>query len=298
MGEADLRRHLAQQGLVQIGGLDYTAYEAPEAGQLTRLQALHLAHPDAVLLDVVRPADLVPVGRLIWRAALQQPLLAVGPSSVVQALTAAWAADETSMPAAQANLPIGPSKGPVLVLAGSLSPITATQVQHATSFSHVALDPAQLVNADGAYRQRLALEVAAALQDGHHVLACTSSAGGSPAAGLSIGSRQLALACGEWLATVLNHTSVRRVGIAGATPPALRCRHSTPGACRIWASSRPTRRCAGCTATSRRSTAWSSCSRAGRWGHRICSNVWCAAQPDSAWAVQWPGTEKMNENGC
>ncbi len=221
MGEADLRRHLAQQGLVQIGGLDYTAYEAPEASQLTRLQALHLAHPDAVLLDVARPADLVPVGRLIWRAALQQPLLAVGPSSVVQALTAAWAADETSMPAAQANLPIGPSKGPVLALAGSLSPITATQVQHATSFSHVALDPAQLVNADGAYRQRLALEVAAALQDGHHVLACTSSAGGSPAAGLSIGSRQLALACGEWLATVLNHASVRRVGIAGGDTSSL-----------------------------------------------------------------------------
>lgn len=223
MHEADLRQHLAQQGLDLVASLDYPAYDAPEPVQQAKLSALQQTRPDAVLLDVAQHAHLASVGRLIWQEALQQPLLAVGPSSVVQALTAYWATQKNEAVQAEKLEPksLGAATGPVLVLVGSLSPITAQQVHNAKSFKRVDLDAVQLAAPDGAYRQRLAHEVAALLREGQHVLACTSSAEGRATEGVPAGSRSLAQACGDWLAQVLQATPLRRVGIAGGDTSSL-----------------------------------------------------------------------------
>jgi uncharacterized protein YgbK (DUF1537 family) len=220
MHEADLRKHLALQGLDVVAGLDYPVYDAPEAVQQTKLAALRQTRPDAVLLDVAEPAHLAAVGGLIWREAEQQPLLAVGPSSVVQALTAYWATQETQ-PTQPVPQSIGAAVGPVLVLVGSLSPITAQQVHSAKAFERVSLDAVQLAAPDGAYRQHMAVEVAAMLRKGKNVLACTSSAEGKATDGVPAGSRSLAQACGDWLAQVLQAAPLRRVGIAGGDTSSL-----------------------------------------------------------------------------
>jgi uncharacterized protein YgbK (DUF1537 family) len=206
MHEADLRKHLAVQGLAQVAGIDYPSYDQDVEALSRQLDTLMAHKPDAVLLDVAHAGHLATVGRLIWERAQAQRLLAVGPSSVVQALAAHWQTAAEAKPER-----VDAATGPVLVLAGSLSPVTALQVQAASSFRQVALDATRLTG-DTDYAQQMSAQVAALLAQGRHVLACTSQPG--PASG-AVDSRVLAQACGELLARVLKAVPLRRLGIAG-----------------------------------------------------------------------------------
>ncbi|MES2188642.1 MAG: four-carbon acid sugar kinase family protein [Pseudomonadota bacterium] len=207
MAEADLRLHLQQQGLRRVDAVHCPDYGRPAPQLDQQLEALLAQQPDAVLFDVAQVSDLAVVGRLVWQRALQQRLLAVGASSVVQALAAHWgggsAANEAKM---------GPAEGPVLMLAGSLSPMTARQVQAAVSYDKVLLDASQLAQ-DSGYRSRMAGQIAAQLGQGRHVMVCTSTR--EVSASLSLNGRVLAQAGGDLLAQVLHLTPVKRLGIAG-----------------------------------------------------------------------------------
>lgn len=205
MHEADLRKHLAAQGLAHVAGLDYPRYDQDAEALDRQLDTLLAKQPDAVLMDVAHAGHLATVGRLIWQRAQARPLLAAGPSSVVQALAAHWQS------ATQAAARVDAATGPVLVLAGSLSPMTALQVQAASSYRQVALDAARLTS-DADYAQQMASQVAALLAQGRHVLACTSTNGTSTT---TTDGRTLAQASGELLARVLKAVPLRRLGIAG-----------------------------------------------------------------------------------
>lgn len=207
MHEADLRVHLARQGLDCIGLVPFTLYADGEAALAARLQAQRAAGARAVLWDVAEALQLPLLGRQLWAQAHQAPLLAVGPSSVTEAIAGSL---RESAPAAASR--ITPARGPVLVLAGSLSPVTARQVAAAASFETVWVDAANLIERDGAYRSAAARDLAARLAAGRHVLACTVPPSGEQAA---VPARELAQAGGLLLAEVLRLTPVTRVGIAG-----------------------------------------------------------------------------------
>lgn len=81
MHEADPRLHLVQQGCT-VAGVHLSAYE--DATEFDAVRAASGAA--AVLFDLVSPAQLSAIGHAIWRRAVVQPLLAVGPSSVAQAM--------------------------------------------------------------------------------------------------------------------------------------------------------------------------------------------------------------------
>jgi uncharacterized protein YgbK (DUF1537 family) len=213
MHEADLRRHLAQQGIEPIGLVPWTLYGDGAEAIAARLAALRSGGARAVLWDVAEAGDLGAIGQALWRNAAQAPLLAVGPSSVTEAIA-------RSMPARPATVPdrIEAARGPVLVLAGSLSPVTARQVEGATSYDIVRLDAPRLVEADGLYRASAARDLAAMLAAGRHVLACTVSDGGSPA---QVPARELARCCGLLLAQTLAAAPVLRLGIAGGDTSSL-----------------------------------------------------------------------------
>lgn len=211
MQEADLRLHLAQQGL-QLASVDYPDYQQSESALDQQLSALISQQPDAVLLDIAQAEDLAIVGRLIWQSACRQPLLAAGPSSVVQALAAHWQVQAPqTLPAHDT---IAPAPGPVLVLAGSLSPMTARQIKAASSYEQLLLDAPRLAQ-DIAYRLQMAKDIALRLRQGINMLACTSSEGQIAAADAPADARALALACGELLAQVLKLAPIRRLGVAG-----------------------------------------------------------------------------------
>lgn len=205
MGEGDLRRHLAAQGLT-VAGLHHPAYGEDEAVLDARLAALLDETPDAVLCDISGLEDLAPVGRLIWQAAEHQPLLAVGASSVAQAVCAHWGADP--MPSA----PLRPAEGPVFVLAGSLSPVTRRQRELAASYRKVQLDAARLAD-DPGYVAAQAQAIGAHLRAGVSVLGTTAPEGEALEANLP--PAQVAAATAAFLNAVLAQHPVKRLGIAG-----------------------------------------------------------------------------------
>jgi len=217
MHEADLRLHLAEQGLADVCSIPFTvASQGPDAlgealRRTLRAPASGGAPPGAVLFDVADAAQLAAIGEVLWARAQRATLLAVGPSSVVDALAGALGTRNVATPAPRQ---VAPARGAVLVLAGSLSPVTARQVAAAASFDVVWLDAAGLAGRNAATLERHAQEIAQALAQGRHVLACTRP-GGHPLALNPVDARALSLAGGELLARVLAMAPLQRIGIAG-----------------------------------------------------------------------------------
>lgn len=211
MSEADLRRHLALQGLEGIGLIPWTSYDADAThSSSARLLALREAGVTHVLWDVARQSDLAEIGTQLWAAAERAPLLAVGPSSVTQAMASAMPQRATVTSAG-----VAAASGPVLVLAGSLSPVTAAQVAAAKSFEIVRLDAMRLTETDGQYCASAAAELVRHLRAGRHTLACTVPSQGTTANEGTINALRLAQAGGRLLAQVLREVPVSRMAIAG-----------------------------------------------------------------------------------
>jgi uncharacterized protein YgbK (DUF1537 family) len=211
MREADMRVHLAAQGMT-VAAVHAPAYAGSEAQLDAQVEQLAQGRPDAVLFDVGDAAHLPLIGRQIWQRAQQQPLLAIGASSVVQSLCGYWR-EQKELPAPSIDTTrIAAAEGAVFVLAGSLSPVTARQVASATSYERVTLDPRRLVGEDHAYIGSMLARIAQRLNDGHNVLACTAD--GARLDGEHV-SLRLAQASGIFLQRLLPMTSVRRIGVAG-----------------------------------------------------------------------------------
>ena len=238
MHEADLRLHLQAQGLAGVASLPHTAYPcasaatpASAAGEVARwldeTLARHGAQP--LLLDVTDDTQLPLLGRLMWLAARQAPLLAVGPSSVQQALALAWAADSgdrpghadarDGLPAVVPPAPLGPAQGPVLVFAGSLSPVTARQVAHCRLFERQPLAVQRLLHEPG-YAQASLERATRALAEGRHVLVHTDRPEAPVESAGNAGTTAVAAATGQFVAALIRACAAAgrrlgRVGIAG-----------------------------------------------------------------------------------
>jgi uncharacterized protein YgbK (DUF1537 family) len=175
MQEADLRVHLSRQGLGDIELVDIRAHERPGGfhAAIDDFDAANSGDAGAgvALLDVGSHEHLAPIGTAIAKRAQRAPILVVGASSVAQALIEHW-----RLPARARDGAVKPAKGPVLVLAGSLSPVTAQQIAAATRFTKMPLAPERLAG-DMPYLLEQAERIAQALQGGQHVLAYTTPVG-------------------------------------------------------------------------------------------------------------------------
>ena len=218
MHEADLRIHLAKQGLAEVRSIPFTAaLQGTDALGNALQRALQApfseAGTGAVLFDVADAPQLANIGQVLWAQASRATLLAVGPSSVVDALAAALGPRHAN---AQAGPPrVAPAQGPVLVLAGSLSPVTARQVAEARSFETVWLDAPLLAQRDAATLERHAQDIARGLAGGRNVLACTRPSEQQLQPATELDAQALARAGGDLLAKVLAMAPLQRVGIAG-----------------------------------------------------------------------------------
>ena len=226
MQEADLRVHLARQGLRDIGLVDVRAYEQA-GGFHAALERFELGGSDdaaqrVVLLDVAANSQLETIGAAMRTRAQKAPLFVVGASSVAQALIDHW-----RLPRRARDGAVSAADKPVFVLAGSLSPVTARQIERASAYTRVPLAPDALAN-DAPYLAAQAQRIATMLQAGRHVLAHTTPVGEQTAIagtsattsrGSSIGqhgaSASLAEASAALLRAVLRAAAVKRVGIAG-----------------------------------------------------------------------------------
>ena len=248
MGEADLRLHLARQGLEGITALHYPLYDTSADASTDALDAALQALLDndaadhamlPTLLDLTTPAQLATVGRLLWQQSQNARLLAVGSSAVAQALVAHWA-----KPAPPAAPPLAMADGPVFAWAGSLSPLTAAQVQAATAYQRIPVDAQQLGN-DPAYAQTVLDAICTGLQQGLHVLAYTGPNDGTAANITS--AEHVAQASAHMVARVVqaqaeHGTPLRRIGIAGGDTSS-----HTVQALQLWGLSYQTTLCPGVT---------------------------------------------------
>mgnify|MGYP003575172342 CR=1 FL=1 len=215
MHEADLRLHLAKQGLAGVRSIPFTAAsQGPQVLGEAMQRALRpdAGNTEAVLFDVADAPQLAAIGQVLWAEARRATLLAVGPSSVVDALAGALGARIDAQAAPPRH--VAPARGPVLVLAGSLSPVTARQVAAARSFDTVWLDAPRLAQRDAATLERHARDIAQGLARGRNMLACTRPAEQTLTQG-NVDAQALSRAGGDLLAKVLAMAPLQRVGIAG-----------------------------------------------------------------------------------
>jgi uncharacterized protein YgbK (DUF1537 family) len=213
MAEADLRRHLAAQGLQRIELVDYRSYEGACAADV--LTARLAAGPDAVLLDVATTEDLAVIGRLLRWQMEAGPMLAIGPSSIAQALATSWPGGRQG---AGAATPEAPRAGPVLALVGSLSPITRAQVEASSAYERLGIDTAALLR-EPAYGVALEQEVDARLATGHHVMLVTDRPSQAPG-----NAENVALATGRLLSGIMGKATIRRLVVAGGDTSSLAVR--------------------------------------------------------------------------
>jgi len=116
MHEADLRLHLAKQTDKQIALLDIFQLDHSQV-------TLDSCTAPVVLIDLLHEKQLAKAGSI-----LSQAKFVVGSSGVESALCAYWGSQPRSI------APLQPAQ-PILVVSGSCSPVTGSQIQHALSHS-------------------------------------------------------------------------------------------------------------------------------------------------------------------
>jgi uncharacterized protein YgbK (DUF1537 family) len=131
MHEADLRVHLSRQTQAGIGLMSLPELAGDEASIDARHAQKLSAKPDLLLYDCADDQSLRTVGRLIWQHAQSAQHFAIGSSGVEYALTAHWRASGV-IPAARTSFPRVAPVQQLLVVSGSASPMTASQIRWAS----------------------------------------------------------------------------------------------------------------------------------------------------------------------
>lgn len=211
MGEADLRRHLAAQGMERVALVDYRSHERDGAGQA--LDIALASQPEAVLFDVSRPADLTAIGALLREQMSASPMLAIGASSVAQAFAGFPQSAKAEMP----KLARFASGSNLLALVGSLSPVTRAQVELAQGYERIAIEPARLTD-EPTYLEALRIEALARLAE-RNVMLITDKPAGTPAK-----TGQVAAATGALLRAIMNEARILRLVVAGGDTSTLALR--------------------------------------------------------------------------
>lgn len=228
MNESDLRLHLAAQTTLPVGLLDILALTGTADQVQARLDTVLASGAAIVLFDVLDEQRLAAAGRVIWQAcstmAPRGPLFVAGSSGVGYALTAYWRTIGL-LGAPPEFAAAGPAE-PLLVLSGSCSPTTATQIRWAldNGFAGARLaapDPRDPQRAHDA-RQATLGWVRARLAAGRNTVVYTALGPDDPAIGDDTGVGD---ALG-WLArATLQEPGVRRLVVAGGDTSGLVVRH-------------------------------------------------------------------------
>lgn len=253
MTESDLRRHFAAQGLTAISAIHYPAYQKNRQNFDQEVNQAFAKGADGVLFDLSEESQLPLIGRQIWQRAQRQPILAVGPSSVEQALLAYWLDSSAHPPTLTAqkmpdvqmemdayeasrvadrveklrftdSTQIAESKdvtqhdGAVLVLSGSLSPLNAKQISQAVSYTRMPILASALLDPTAEAYQMIKKDLAQALEKKKPVLAYLALANElvhDQNESSDIDSAQLAQAMGALLTDLLSSHPIDRLGLAG-----------------------------------------------------------------------------------
>ncbi|MCC5973076.1 MAG: four-carbon acid sugar kinase family protein [Rubellimicrobium sp.] len=228
MDESDVALHLSRQTDLPIGLIDLEALGSPGTA-LARLEALRTEGRRIVALDALGANDLATCGALIWgsRGAAS---FCVGSQGVEYALIAHWRALGLLPPAPP--VPEVIPAGRIVVVSGSVSPVTAAQIDHASArgFAGIALDTAALIAGIPDAEEAAVGAALAALSQGRDPLVYSARGPDDPAiaaaraardrAGLSAeeANARIGRSLGQILGRILSRTGLTRAVISGGDP--------------------------------------------------------------------------------
>ena len=207
MQEADLIRHLREQTQTRIG---LVTLDRIRAGETEHAFDAAIQQAEAVLFDGFDLDDLAATGRLMLSRKLR---FAAGSSGVTRAMVMAWrAAGLIQAPPASTA---APEVDRLLVVSGSCSPATATQIRRAVTdgYGTVMADVAALLRGEMAEEERLTTTAAGLLAEGGRCVIHSAEGplgDAAPAAGDRLGA-----ALGRVAARVIRSAALRRVLFAG-----------------------------------------------------------------------------------
>ncbi len=154
MHESDLRVHLGKQTALKINAVDIF-HLAKSQTELARYFEELVENGDNILLfDTLEQNHLRIIGQLIWDRQDSQHKFIVGSSGVEYALTSYW--QLTGLIKQPEALRSCGNIDPIIVVAGSASPVTAKQMQWAfeNGFSGIRLNTPRLVDPSTADQER------------------------------------------------------------------------------------------------------------------------------------------------
>ncbi|MES0008960.1 MULTISPECIES: four-carbon acid sugar kinase family protein [unclassified Mesorhizobium] len=139
MKEADLRLHLKAQTKIPI---DHISIIDMEAGNWPVIDG----DTRAILFDTVSADQLTAIGNWLGKQSRDTPVFCIGSSAVETALSPIMSAETRSVAPAPTENPS--HRGPILVVSGSCSPVTARQIDVAVGagFTPIPVSAAALAN--------------------------------------------------------------------------------------------------------------------------------------------------------
>jgi len=230
MHEADLRLHLAKQTPARIGLMSLPELAGDSATVDARLAAKLGEAPAMLLYDLADEASMRMVGRLLWQQSEVAPQFVIGSSGVEYALGTHWRVCGWA-PSERARFPAVQPVKQLLVISGSASPMTATQIQWAADHDFVCLrapaDDLCRATTAGPARAKLFEAALTSLKGGRSVVVYSATGPDDPsiaatravlsASGAHVGTsaRKLGSALGRLARDLLLHTGLRRLVVAG-----------------------------------------------------------------------------------
>lgn len=203
--ESDLRLHLGKQTNKKIGLIDVLQLNKP-----TDEWKGILTNEEIVLIDVLNEEQLLRIGEWIdTQHNGKDPLFSVGSSAIEMALGNYWNKKQKLVPVQEWKNPGKAS--PLLIVSGSCSPVTATQIAwaKANGFEEVELDATKICN-DDIVEEIIIDKVNQLLQQQKNVIAHTG-----PKQSQNLSSAKLGTALGVIASEAAKVALVKRVVIAG-----------------------------------------------------------------------------------
>jgi uncharacterized protein YgbK (DUF1537 family) len=180
--ESDLRLHLSKQTSYPMGLIDLVDIVKPTSEIIAELNAEIAARKRIVFFDAVYEYQMVTIGEVLDQKADEtSPLFSVGSSGIEKALGDFWTKQEMFRPRNRWEQ-LSECK-PMLVLSGSVSPITASQIEWAieNGFEEIEVDAQLMENEDlDIFISEYQKKIISGLQKGKSVIIHTSKGSDDP----------------------------------------------------------------------------------------------------------------------
>lgn len=143
--ESDLQVHLGRQTQLPIGLIDLVDLQSPVEEIQQKIEQELSAGKRILFFDGIYESQMVQIGEVLDRQVFEErPLFSVGSSGIEKALGDFWAEENRCQPRQTWDELVESS--PLLVLSGSVSPVTAEQINRAleNGFEGIAVDAMSL----------------------------------------------------------------------------------------------------------------------------------------------------------